>query len=513
MGVLSLAVGVGLALVLATLPGEGESRAELVEALAQQDAPALRALQATFEARAERGATAATSAVVALKAARWEDFEPDPALRSFVEQALATPDALVPLDAREARARLALADGDAAAAAAALGGEAPVDAEARVLAARVRLARGVPGEAEALLADLPAAPRYALARAELRLAQSRVGDALAELRGIGAHPAARVRLAAILEAGVPEALLPAGERAAMTAPPVESLPPRLAAAAWATQALRATHASDAVAATRAVSAGLAASPEEPTLLRLRAAELLAMGRAREAAEALETAASRRPREGALQLARVLALLELDRLEEAARALEARTDLPEDEHLALQGLVALARGEAPPPLAGSATLSLWANALRALQARAPEALPAMIAAGEALSQSQDPHVRRHAVRAEGGVLLAAAYARPPRPLSAAEIDAFVGKHASDARAQLIAGLAWERAGVPMRAAQAYERATQLGPELAEGWRERARFHAADGSGRAKEAWGRYLALAPSGPQAVAAKTRFGGTTAP
>ena len=73
---------------------------------------------------------------------------------------------------------------------------------------------------------------------------------------------------------------------------------------------------------------------------------------------------------------------------------------------------------------------------------------------------------------------------------------------DAQVQLAVGRAWELAGVPSLAAKQYDRATELAPELADAWAERARLSAlVYGAARAAESQERYLALAPSGPRAA------------
>lgn len=508
----------GIGLVTGKVGGGGGDadrlRRELVDALGQQDARVNAAQEASLRERAEGGDAAAVAALATVRAATWEDFDPAQDRRRAVEVVLEQPGLLAPTDASELAARLRLADGDVAAAQSALASVAapPRDAEARIVAARVALGRGALSEAETTLAagEAPTA-RQSLVLAEIRLAQGRLGDALSVLRAHAVEPSFGVRLETLLADGIPEALWPSTDRTRLveTAP----MPPRLLATHQANLAMAALRANDLAGMTSAVARGLSADPGHPRLVWLRAALDLDEGHRLAAADALEQLGVRWPADRDIRVARVLTLLELDRVDEASKVVSA-VAAPDATTQALGALVTLARGQLPADLGVTTSpLGLWASSLRRAQGRLPGAPAALEAAAVALEAAPDLHLRRLAPVARAMIPLAGVQAVPPVLPTAEGLDAVVSRSSRDARVHVAIARTWERLGGYLRAAQHYDRAVTLAPELAEAWYERGRFYATapDGGARARECFTRYLALAPSGARAE--RARKGGGVSP
>jgi len=490
-------------------PSPDALRARVVAALATQDVAQWSALEEALRQEAQEQ-RAVSGALALTRMAIWEDAEPAPGRREYAEGVALIPDGardgtdwvdpLAPRDRVELDTRVALALGQLSVAERALPALTAEghDAESSVVASRVALALGRADDAARLVEGLDASqPRYALAVAEARLAQGRLGDALALLRA-QANPFAAVRLDTLLQDGIPDALWPAAERTTWTAPAVEGLPPRLAAALWTTKALRARATGDAKGWDEALTAAVAAAPDDPRVVRLAALRDLEHGKRVAAADALARASERRPRDGALRVALVLVLLELDRVVEAGAVVGAACDLSVDDAGALAAIVALGRGETPAELPSAATpLAAWATALRALHTQDAGAGAALQAAARALEGASDPYVRRLAPLSRALVPLTAWSERPARIPTAEELDAAVGLSPDDARVHVAVARAWQRAGNLARAAQHLDRAVELGPEYAVAWSERALLYARSpgGATRAEESRQRYLALAP------------------
>jgi tetratricopeptide (TPR) repeat protein len=490
LGAVALGLG-GLFLGMRGLDPQTD-RATLLTAVAPQSWEALQAAESSLLPSAEGGSSSAQLALATVRMIAWEDYDPDPARRTAVGSALGPGDGT-----SELRVRVALADHDLPGATAAL----PVwssetDAEGTLVAARVALASGSLDAAESLLTSIPTpALRYRLALAELRIAQGRVEDAAALLRADVAVPYAALRLDTLLALGVI-----AGE--APTLPALATLPPRLAARGYAARAERALRNGGAAAdLDAAVTAGLAADPTHPRLRWLDTARQARTGQLRAAADVLGELLLISSRDGDVRVARVLVLLDLDRLDEARTVLEdaAAQGLGNERVGALRTLLALARSEAPPAVNDTSTpLGAWADAKVAVATRRGDVGASLARARTALETAPDPWLRRIAPQAQALQLTIGG-----APPTAESLNTAVAAAPDDAQVLLAVGRAWELAGVLPLAAKQYDRATELAPELADAWAERARLNALsyDGAARAAESRARYLALEPSGPRAA------------
>jgi tetratricopeptide (TPR) repeat protein len=413
------------------------------------------------------------------------------------------------------RGEEALAREDLPGASAAVGRETPADDEERLLFARIAAASGDLSRAmehfEAM--ERGEQPRYRLARARILADAGRVGDARAAaqevLRSAPDNSSAQLLLLE-LQGGEPAALVAAGDiflerwQAAGLAPRQEGRVHLLRARAWS-----ALHAE--TKARQAVEQGLARDGTNPDLLVLAAADKAAAGHLVDAAHDLVGVVETRPGHAAAQLARVELLLDLDRVDEAdaaVKTLEDRQLLP-DVTPVLRTLVSVwGRGEPPPaglPPLPATPLGAYAKALLAVQAHDAGAFDAVEQARRALEGSTDPFERRLVGRLYGLRLLAAPAGMPAEPL-VREAEKTAG---DDAVAHVYLGRWYEAAGRRALAAQHFDRAPQLAPELGLGWYEKGRFYldARDGFSRSGAAWTSYLALAPTGPRADAAKDKL------
>jgi hypothetical protein len=209
---------------------------------------------------------------------------------------------------------------------------------------------------------------------------------------------------------------------------------------------------------------------------------------------------------------VLLLLDLDRVEEADNAvlkLEASNILPNLTPV-LETLVSVwGRQERPPtpllPPQVATPLGAYANALIAVQALAPDALATLQAGITALNASTDPFEHRLAPRLVAMQAIAAGV-----PAGDAYIQPALDADPSDPAVHVFLGRYFETAHQKPLAAQHFDRAPQVGPELGLGWYEKGRFYldARDGFARSGAAWRNFLALAPTGPRAERAKDTLG-----
>ncbi len=494
-GALLGAVALGLGGLFLGMHGLGpqRDRATVLAAVGPQTWESLQAAEAALQPAAEGGSESAQLALATVRMIAWEDYDPDLARKKAAEGALVA-------DAEatgELRARIALADGKVEDAAAALPAwSAETDPEGTLVTARVRMAQGDLAGAETVLTSIPTpALRYRLALAELWLAQGRTDAAVEALRSDVASAFAAVRLEGLLAAGIVT-----GEPPKL--PAIDTLPPRLAARGYAARAERALrNPGGATDLDVAITAGLAADPTHPRLRWMDAERKARAGRLRDAAAVLDELLRASPRDADARVARFLLLLDLDRLDAAAKVVEeaAAQGLPAGRVEALRALLALARDEAPPAVTDTTTpLGAWADARIAVATRRGDVAARLAHAASSLATAPDPWLRRIAPQARalestlGGV-----------PPTADSLNTALAAAPDDAQVRLAVGQAWEAAGVPLEAAKHYDRATELAPELAVAWAERARVNALfyDGASRAAESRAQYLALEPSGPRAA------------
>lgn len=483
-----------LALVLPALLARtrGTARSELLHALATDD------LAVMMRAESDLAARDAPAELAELQVVIWSEFNGDPsrllAARELLDQGR--------FDAHRRAvlaADIALAMGDPRGAAAALGREEPQDDEERLLVSRIALGVGAgdPDRANDVLADLdePGAPRYRLGRAVALAAAGLQGPALALVRDVlAASPShARARLLRITLDG------PSPERSEAAREYVKdpAVPPRLAGAATA---VRVQALLDAGVPDRAVTLareGLQRDGQDVDLHLVVADGLRASGHLLDALGELDSIATFDER---VWVAHVLTLVDLDRVEEADRLVTGRSSSSPYLAQTLRAIVAVSAGTSETvPDGDEHPLHSAAAALVAVQSLAPDAREQVVAAaatpiapapGSAFLAALQLRVR--ALQAE--------LARP------AELDAtardLLACCADDPHVHLSLGRAYEQAGRRVLAAQHFDRAVVLGPEVALTWYERGRFYqdATDPVSRSAQSWHSYLDLAPSGPRA-------------
>ncbi|MFZ5482064.1 MAG: hypothetical protein ACOZNI_35210 [Myxococcota bacterium] len=493
-------------------------RDDLVRALARQDYDALLQQEGRLEQRVRAGDAAPEVAegLTETRLVLWSDFNGDPARLAAVDAALGETAGHDPRRLAILRAELALAREDLPGATAAIAREVPEDDEERLLFARIAARSGDLSRAMAHFEEMErdAEPRYRLARAEALAGAGRDDDARAEVQAVLSsvpdHVGARL-LALELQEGEPATVVASAE-ILLSSLKEKGLAPRLEGRAHAVRARALVAMGARQKAREAVAAGLARDGTNPDLLYLGAADLAAAGRLVDAARDLDTVAAARLGHARAQAARALVLLELDRVDEAdalVKGLEDRRLLPELTPV-LRALVSIwGNGERPPqPFASSPTLTplqAYAQALLAVQEHDPAALAAVTAAREALAASPDPFEQRLAPRLFG--LAAVAAPGPEAEALAKEAEAKAGE---DAVAHVWLGRFYEGAGRRALAAQHFDRAVVLGPEVGLAWYEKGRFYsdARDRLGRTEEAWRSYLALAPTGARARRAGDKVG-----
>ncbi len=506
---------------LSSRSGGSVVREDLVRALSTEDYNALLTQEGRLEQRVASGDRASEIADVRAALAEtqlvlWSDYNGDPTRIAKVREGLEKPGQLDLHRLTILRAGEALARQDVSGASAALGRERPVDDEERLLFARI-MARG--GDLDRALAhfdtmDRPDQPRYRLARAEVLAAAGRSDEARAlvkaALLAAPDHAAART-LALELDAAPPEAVVAAVDTF-LQSPAGAGLAPRLDGRLQALRA-RAFLAMGASAdAKDAIERGLARDGANPDLLFLRAADLAAAQQTTAALHELKNVVGARPGAAEAQAAYVLLLLELDRVEEAEEVvmrLDAAHMLANLTPI-LDTLVSVwGNQEAPSapllPPQRETPLGAYAAALLAVQDRSVDALDVLGAAVAATKGSPDPFERRLSPRL---IAMQALVAGSP------DGDTFVTEalatNAEDPAVHVFAGRYFEKADRKAIAAQHFDRAAQLGPELGLAWYEKGRFYldARDGFARSGAAWRTFLALAPSGPRATRAKETLG-----
>ncbi|MSP61658.1 MAG: hypothetical protein EXR72_15255 [Myxococcales bacterium] len=508
----ALLVGMGLVLVLlglliaraGGLLDAARVRVDVGRVLASADYPALVEAETRLAARAT-GPVELTE-LARLRMVIWAEFRGDHALQEQVDALLAEPRGIDPNRLAYLRAAELLAFRNPASALAAIGREPPADDEARLLLARIHAQLG---DADAALGDLaglvaPEEPRYRLGRAQVLLALGQRAEARAIitlfLSVAPNHVQARL-LELQLREGTPAERAAAADVFRKTYGALGLSPRQVGEAAWveAQAWLDGGHRDRAL---RAAAQGIARDGTNADLLMLLASEDVVQSDFLLAARKLQTLSEIYRADPAVQQALVLVLLELDRIVEAhAVARLANPPLRED----LVALVYGWSGQAGAPdvtsVQGNTPIGAWASALLAVNARRDDAAAFADLAVAALEASNDPGLRRLAPRAR---VLAAT--QRSEPLAGTELATLRRSGLGDAAAHVYLGRYLERVGQRLSAAQHFDRAADLEPELGLALYERGRFYADARAGdqRSAAAWGGYLELAPTGPRADRAR---------
>ena len=484
-------------------------RADLVTAMARQDYDALLQLEGRMEQqRASKPNPDLSAALAEIRLTLWSDYNGDPARLQFVTRTLATPAGIDRHRLVFLRASEALAREDLVGARASIGTEPAGDDEERLLVARLWARSDDVSRALENFARMtnPEAPRYRLAMAAILASAGRLDEARAAVQKVitadREHTAANLALIE-LERGKPATRVASAD-IFLSRFRDKNLPPRFEGRVNVVRA-RAYAAMGLVGKAReAADAGLARDGTNPELLYVVAVDQASHQRNVAAISELDTVIAARPGDGAAQTARVLLLLDLDRVDEASAAVKAMVDaqiLP-DLTGTLNALISVGGRQetAEPPLnavALSTPLGRYAQAFALARQRDPTTPMAANEAHDAVVDSGDPFLIRLAPR-----LRALAATTTPPEGAAAAIAIAEAEAGEDPVAHLLLGRYFESIGRRVAAAQHFDRATDLGPQVGLAWYERGRFYkgAPDGRARSDDAWHTYLALAPTGPRA-------------
>lgn len=512
----ALAFLVVVAVAVGTLGARvtASERTDLLRALATQEYDALLQQEGRLEQRARAGdAVDVVDPLAETRLVLWSDWNGDPSRVEAVRASLEGGSGLHPHRLAVLRAEEALARDDVATASAALARERPEDDEERLLFARIAARSGDMARAEEHFdaLDSPGLPRYRLARAEVLAAAGETDEAVAIVNALLGerpdHAAARL-LGLELKSGTPAEIVTAVDLYLVGMK--GRLPPRLEGRAHLLRARAFADMGVPQKALAAAEAGLARDGTNPDLLYMVAGDHAVRNELGASLGDLDTVVAARPGLAAAQAARVVVLLEMDRVEEADRAVKALEERGAQSEVAptLRTLVnAWGRGEPPPaglPPLPETPLGRYAAALVAVQAHDPAADAVVEGARAALAASADPFDRRLAPRLAA---LRASTVPPDRADAVArEAEVVAG---DDPIAHVYLGRYYEAVGRRAPAAQHFDRAPQLGPELGIAWYEKGRFYmdARDNFARTGAAWRNYLALAPTGPRAERVKDKL------
>lgn len=477
---------------------------DLNRVLAAEDYAALVASEARLASYADDPSERAELARA--KVVLWSEFDGNHARLAAVDEVIAKPAGIDAHRLAYLRAAELLAFRNPASALAAIGREPAGDDEERLLRARIQSALGDHDAALAQLGGVVAAkePRYQLGRVAV-LAQA---GRLAEARGIVASLVARnpnhvaTRLWELrLREGTPQELAAAAAVFRRTYGAVGLSPRQEGEAAWleARAWLAAGDSSRAVAAART---GLARDGTHRDLLLLLAQQSMADSELVATAGELLALHQLYRADPQVRTDLVLALLEVDRVEEArALADEANPPLQALLRAVVSAWVPEEGGAAPAEFGASTPLGAYAGALLAAQAHRADAALLAAEAATLLDAADDPFVRRLAPRTR-----ALAATLQPEPRAATEVNALRRAGSGDSAAHVFIARYFERNGSRALAAQHFDRAVELEPELGWALYEKGRFYADanDPQDRSRRAWTDYLALAPSGARAVRVK---------
>jgi tetratricopeptide (TPR) repeat protein len=414
------------------------------------------------------------------------------------------------------RAEYDLAREDYAGAAAAVSREEPQDDEERLLFARLAARTEDPTRALEHFTRMgrPDSPRYAVARAEILADAGRLDEAKTVANDLlhGAPESVMANLALVkLTRGAPKDRITAADfflsrfRGQTIAPRIEGQVHAVRARAYGEFGLTGK-------AREAADAGLARDGTNADLLLVVAEDEASRGQLVDALREVETVVASRPGNADSQAACVLLQLDLDRVTDAERVvagLRQRQLLPELTPV-LEGLVTVWGRSTPPaqpisPAQAATPLGAWLDALIAVQSHDPAADARVANAVTLLKGSPAPFERRLAARAAALAVLVA-----PTAEASKRADTVQEEQNLDPVAHVYLARFYESSGRRALAAQHFDRACELGPQLGLAWYEKGRFYqdARDSLGRSVAAWKTYLQLAPTGPRAdrVAAALR-------
>ncbi len=480
------------------------AEADVARALGSGDYPALVEAEARLGENAEGPIEAVELA--RLRVVLWAEYHGDKRLQDQVDALIANPEGVDAGQLAYLRAAELYAFGNPASALAAIGRAPPADDEARLCLARVHAALGDEAGAMADLAGLvaPDEPRYRVGRAQVLMALGKRAEARAVITLLLSEapnhvPARLVELQ--LREGTPAERAAAADVFRKTYGALGLAPRQVGEAAWV-EAQAWLEAGDRARALRVAEAAVAKDGTHRSLLLLLAAEDVLQAEYVLASRKLVALQGMYRADPAVQEALVLTYLELDRIEEA-RAVARVANPP--MQATLDALVYAWSGEAGAPdvlaVDASTPLGAWAQALLAVNARRDDARFMAERAAESLAASADPLHRRLAPRAQ---VLAATL--QPEAVAAKQLAALRRSGMADAGAHVVLARHLERTGARVLAAQHFDRAAELEPELGLALYERGRFYsdAQDPLGRTAEAWRSYLELAPSGPRAALAR---------
>jgi predicted Zn-dependent protease len=436
----------------------------------------------------------------------WDEFDGTQARLAKVDALLESPNGVDAHRLAYLRAAELLAFRNPASALAAIGREPAENDDEHLLLARIHSALGDHSAAASDLAGVkaPKQPRYQLARAELLAAAGERDEARDLVAGVVASSPTLVaaRLAELkLREGTPQERATAAEVFRKTYGGLGLSPRQYGEAAWQ-EAQAWMEAGDRARALKAAEAGVSRDGTHRDLLLMLALADLEAGDLVGATKQLGPAQDLYRADPELRAALALVDADLDRVEQA-RTLAAEANPPLRE--VLTGYIAAwaPSDEAPDPasVSGDDPLAQWTRALLAVNASRADAPLLSRSAAEALATAPELWIRRLAPRAEA---LAATLLDPPE--AAARVSELRRSGVGDAGAHVFLGRYHERLGARALAAQHFDRAVELEPELALAQYERGRFYAdaSDPQRRTSEAWTAYLALAPSGPRAERVK---------
>ena len=477
---------------------------DLSRVLASSDYPALVEAEARLAEHSDQAAEAAELARARM--VLWAEYDGDHELLEQVDSFLADP---VGVDAHQVaylRAAQLLAFRNPASALAAIGREPPGNDEERLLLARIHGALGDSASAMGHLGTITAGdePRFRLGRGQVLLTLGALAEARAEVVGLVAEApnlvAARLLELRLREGTAKERAAAAGVfrrtyRSLGLSPRQEGEAAWVEAAAW-------MEIGDRVHAVQAAEIGVARDGTHRDLLMLLAHEHVESGDLVGASRKLGSLLDWYRADLEVRRDLVLVDLDLDRVNEAMERAKGANP-------PMQGvLVALVHGwsgegGAPDPATVdvSTPLGAWAHALLVVSGHHPNAAAVVATAAFGLAGSDDLMIHRLAVRAD-----ALAASLLPEPEAASRVAGLRETAMSDAAAHVFIGQYWERVGSRPLAAQHFDRAASLGPQLGLALYEKGRFYedAGDEGERTTKAWEAYLALAPSGPRALRAR---------
>ena len=496
-----------LAMLLARATGlidAARAGVDLGHVLASADYPALveaeERLAATASEPAEQAELARARVVL------WSEYDGNARLLEQVDALLAKPKGIPPHTLAFLRAAELLAFRNPASALAAIGREPPQDDEERLLLARIHAALGDFGGADADLAGILAdqEPRYRLGRADILRAEGKRPEARAVVTLLTSeHP--NLVAARLLELELREGTPP--ERAAAAAVfrktyAALGLSPRQEGEAAWVEAQAWVEGGQPERALEVARRGVARDGTHRDLLMLLVEDDVAQNELVAAARQLVSLQRMYRADPELRTDLVLVDLDLDRIDEAAElAAGANPPLKDSLDALVKGWSGAANAPDPANVDPATPLGAYARAWLAVSGQRPDAATIAESAAVALDASKDPFLHRLATRTH---VLAATVL--PEPEAATKVAELRKSGLADAAAHVLIGRYCERVGVRAIAAQHFDRAADLEPELGWALYEKGRFYAdaGDSQDRTTEAWRDYLALGPSGPRADRAK---------